>query len=470
MRRRRYGSSSTIPTFETLDLPLSQAERHDRLVKLGSDRLADALLELAGRNASASELITRMLSAPEENLARFQKRLKSIDNLQGFLDYDECKSFAVELNSLLSDLRAGTTDPRIGLELVSAFFEKDCEILESCEDQDGDIQDAFTVHASQLFWHFAEQTNDCSFVVDCLLNLIGGDNCGVRAGLFDVPEQAPAEIAELLTAKLWQQVENASNQDHRKQSIRDIQRVAKKRNDAELFEKCAWMLDQEIPDTEKVKIAEVYLDAGDADTALEWMERIPTRKARQDVWDYDTLMFKIHQRLGNNKEASKIAMKDFRQYRSEHAFEKLLSVIGEEKRQTIIDEEVSIIHQSKGFSPEDASFMVHCKRLQDVEDYVLKRAKYLDGDRYYSLVHIAEALHEAERFLAATLVYRALLDSILSRAQSRAYHHGADYLNALESMSQKIQKWNDIVPHAGYISELRISHGRKYGFWNQFRK
>ncbi|MBX9690044.1 MAG: hypothetical protein K2X27_25255 [Candidatus Obscuribacterales bacterium] len=470
MRRRRYGSQVTVSTIEIEDLPFSPVERQERLVKLGADKLADALLELAGRNKSAAEMIARLLSDPEENFARFRKKLDALSNMSGFIDYDETKSFATELESLLSDLKAGAKNPKIGLELVSSFFEKDGDILESCEDHDGDIQDVFTIHAYELFWHFATQCADYDSVVDCLLKLIGNDNFGVRCGLFDVPETAPRAIVDILKTKLWKQVESSPNQEHRKHGIRDIQRIARKTRDAELYEKCAWLLSQEISEQDKCKIAEVYLEAGDAATALEWMERIPKGKAKNDIWDYDTLMFKIHQRLGNNKEASKIALNEFRQYRSTHAFEKLLSVIGEDQRERLTDEEAAIIHQSKGFSPEDAAFLVENKRLQDAEEYVLKRAKYLDGDRYYSLVQIAEALQADERHIAATLVYRALLDSILNRAQSRAYHHGADYLKALESMSALIQRWEGIVPHAGYIGELRISHGRKYGFWNQFRK
>lgn len=470
MRRRRYSSPVTISAIELAELPLSPAEQHERLVNLGADRLADALLELAKQNTSAAKMIARLLSDPAENVARFQKKLDALSNMHGFVEYGESKSFATELDSLLSDLKAGATNPKIGLELVSAFFKQDGEILELCEDHDGYIQDIFTRRGYELFWHFAAKCDDYDFVVDCLLKLISDDNYGVRSGLFDVPENAPKAIVEILKTKLWQQVENAPNQNRRKQSIHDIQRIAREAKDGKLYEKCAWMLNQEIPEQEKSKIAEVYLEAGDAATALEWMERIPKGKAKNNIWDYDTLMLEIYQRLGNSKEASKLALKEFRQYRSTHSLEKLLAVIGEDQRERITDEEATIIHQSKGFSSEDATFLVECKRLQDAEEYVLKRAKYLDGDRYYSLVPIAEALYADERLIAATLVYRALLDSMLNRAQSRAYHHGADYLKALESMSVKIQRWNGVIPHAEYIGKLRISHGRKYGFWNQFHK
>lgn len=470
MRRRRYGSQHTALIVETEGLPSSHVERHKSLVKLGADELANALLELAGRHKSASEMVARLLSDPRENLARFRKKLDALSNMGGFIDYDDTKSFATELESLLCDLKAGVKDPKNGLELISSFFEKDADILESCEDSYGDIQDVFTCQAYELFWHFAAQCDDYDLVADCLLKLMEMDNFGVRRGLFDVPETAPRAIVDVLKTKLWEQVQSSSNQAHRKQGILDIQRVARKVRDAELYEKCSWLLNQEIPEEEKCKIAEVYLEAGDAATALEWMERIPKGKAKNECWDYGTLMFKIHQRLGNSKEASRLALKEFRQYRSSDSFEKLLSVLGEDQRERITDEETVIIHRSRGFSPEDAAFLVENERLRDVEEYVLKRAHYLDGNHYYSLVPIAVALLADGRFIAATLVYRALLDSILSRAQSRAYHHGADYLEALESMSTKIRRWDGIAPHEEYISALRISHGRKYGFWNQFRR
>lgn len=60
-------------------------------------------------------MIARLLSDPEENFARFRKKLDALGNMSGFIDYDETKSFATELELLLSDLKAGTFSD--GMEL-----------------------------------------------------------------------------------------------------------------------------------------------------------------------------------------------------------------------------------------------------------------------------------------------------------------------------------------------------------------
>jgi hypothetical protein len=43
-------------------------DRKQRLLELGADRLADALLELAGRDDTADDLLERMIATPQENI------------------------------------------------------------------------------------------------------------------------------------------------------------------------------------------------------------------------------------------------------------------------------------------------------------------------------------------------------------------------------------------------------------------
>lgn len=60
---------------------------------------------------------------------------------------------------------------------------------------------------------------------------------------------------------------------------------------------------------------------------------------------------------------------------------------------------------------------------------------------------IAEGLaREGGRFLRASVVYRALLESILARAQTRYYHHGVRYLKKLHMLSAAIEDWRGIPP------------------------
>ena len=57
--------------------------------------------------------------------------------------------------------------------------------------------------------------------------------------------------------------------------------------------------------------------------------------------------------------------------------------------------------------------------------------------------------------LAASIVYRALLESILDRAQSKAYPHATRYLRRLGKLANKIRAWSPVTPHELYLQALR---------------
>jgi hypothetical protein len=69
--------------------------------------------------------------------------------------------------------------------------------------------------------------------------------------------------------------------------------------------------------------------------------------------------------------------------------------------------------------------------------------------------------------VAATVLYRALIDDVLAHARSSAYGHAARYLARLEIMSDRIERIPPGLPdHAAYKAELQRAHGRKTGFWS----
>ena len=57
-------------------------ERKGKLLELGADRLADALLELAGRDEFADDLVERLIATPQDNIGRFRAKL-SVPPLPG---------------------------------------------------------------------------------------------------------------------------------------------------------------------------------------------------------------------------------------------------------------------------------------------------------------------------------------------------------------------------------------------------
>jgi hypothetical protein len=99
---------------------------------------------------------------------------------------------------------------------------------------------------------------------------------------------------------------------------------------------------------------------------------------------------------------------------------------------------------------------------------VVRHRAAWSGSDWHILPPMADRLqHESP--LAATILYRVLLDDILARARSKAYGHAVKYLAALDQLARDSDSAGDrpadLPTHEQYREGLRATHGRKSGFW-----
>ena len=81
-----------------------------------------------------------------------------------------------------------------------------------------------------------------------------------------------------------------------------------------------------------------------------------------------------------------------------------------------------------------------------------------------ALLAAAETL-EPDHPVAATILYRALLDDILNRVRSPAYGHAARYLEKLDALAAHGDAASSIDPHHAYrVLRCRKSTGGKVAF------
>jgi hypothetical protein len=115
-------------------------------------------------------------------------------------------------------------------------------------------------------------------------------------------------------------------------------------------------------------------------------------------------------------------------------------------------------------------FFIGWPRLDRAGKLVVDRRNTWDGRSYEVLVPAAEALEHTQP-AAATILYRALLTDILSRAKSAAYTHAARYLKRLDDLAANTDAaaFPDISTHATFKAEIAKAHGRKSAFWAHVR-
>ena len=443
-------------------------DRKKRLVGLGVEALADALLELAVIDEIVDDAIDHLIGSNMENLQRYKAKLADLKNDDRFVSWQASASFARELEMLLKDLEAGVEDPRIGVELIAEFYRADSDVFERCDDSDGNVGDVYLHDAKQLFVAYASQCQDKQWLSELVFNLCCEDNYCIRDVLMDC---AADYLPEPVIRDLIQGCQMAASKEkghYRERTwLARVESLTRQIKDADLFENIRIAGRDHLTARDDLDIARVYLESGDAQTALSWIDRISPKEQLRSH-ERDRLLMDIHEKLGHQEKYVEMAWQLFRQHRSADSFSKLLSIIGEGESSTGIENEVSALLEQKRLSHTDAGFLIEVGRIDAAETYLLDHADQFNGDHYIGLVPLAEAMEANGRFLCASLLYRALIDSILRRTQSKAYFHGVRYLEKIDSLAASVSDWQSFEVHTDYVEQLRQRHGRKYSFWRKY--
>jgi len=442
--------------------------RKKNLVGLGSAALADALLALAVHSEAADDLIERLLATPRQNVQRFKRKLSGLRRSQRFIDWRGSSEFARELEMLLQDLKSGGSDPLTGVELVAAFYEADTAIFEMCDDSNGNIGDVFRYNASELFVEYASRCDDKEKISDTILELNRKDNYGIRDTLIDCADKClPEPVIRSMITTLQKRAAAEDEGYKKRHHLMLIESLARQIKDAELFEKTRIASWEKLSAAALVDIARVYLESGDVETAHAWLNKIPKGETFQE-YERKELLLEIYQKQGNTEKLTELLYQKFKSCHSTNTLQALLDVIGHDKRDKVIADEVATILEGTAMRESDAEFLISIGKMDEAEHYLLKHADRLDGTHYGSLLGLAKAMEKENRHLTASLLYRSLLVSILERGYAKAYPHGIRYLKKLDKLAVKISAWKHFKHHAAFKEQLIAAQGRKRSFWSKY--
>ncbi len=116
-----------------------------KLMALGIEKLADALLERAAFDPATRALIERLIGTAEENVQWFKNILADLEYSDEYVDWEEAADFTNELEVSLWNLQCMNIDPVTGVELAAAFYRTDEKLFERCDDSGGDLGTVFPI-------------------------------------------------------------------------------------------------------------------------------------------------------------------------------------------------------------------------------------------------------------------------------------------------------------------------------------
>ena len=269
----------------------------------------------------------------------------------------------------------------------------------------------------------------------------------------------------------WQQ------QLRRDRVIRSRQAIADRRGDVDAF--MALEHERGTQRQDSLGIAERLLAAGRTSEALEWVRR-PARPGLrvmgwQDLGDGTggrdlrdlariQLEVRILEAMGDHEAAQALRWQTFEATLDAAMLRDYLAHLPDFAEFEALDRAfahaATYPHQYTSLA-----FLLEWPRLDLAARLVLDHRETWDGRHYGALIPAAEALEDSYP-AAATVLYRALIDNILSRARSPAYGHAARYLARLDMLADRIDPSPDLPDHDAYRTKLKLAHGRKTGVWS----
>ena len=463
------------------------------LVALGAERLAGLVLDEAERNGPFKKLAMAALASargPEAVAAIVDKRLAGLERAGGRIGWERAKSFADDLWATLKiitgDLAKGDADAAAD-RLMRFLATADRTLARMSES--ASAAEVYHAAAQALPALIAEYPREESAsLADRLYQLTAGSSAyAVRDSLPAILSQAGAGVVDAFDQRLVDAVgalgpvaADDTDWSRRARVNRLIalrQRVADARGDVDAFIALETALPKRFQDG--AEVAERLIGAGRAREALDWVRR-PARAAvrRLSIADLAAglaprdpaadrrarLEIRALEALGERAKARALRWAVFEETIDAAALREHLAHLPDFEDVDALDK--AFAHAlATPLKYAALRFLVEWPRLDLAERLAVARRGEWDGRSYEILAPAAEALASAHP-LGATILYRALIDSILARGQSLAYPHAARYYAALEALAPHEDPGWPIDPPGAYRAELRRRHGRKFGFWS----
>ena len=403
-----------------------------------------------------------------QSVTDFKKTVTAAKNSRKMFWRSQAPELAEMLGEALEHLKQTVSDPQTGVDALIGFYKRDADIFEHCDDSFGNVGDIFRMIAADLFVDYASRCADKDKVAAQILELQEDDGYGVRDTLIDQASRfLNKSSVKQLIEKIEQRIPTQEEISHQRKWFYMIESLARQIKDGALFEQTRQRNWEGLNGRAYIEIAKVYFSAGDAATAYDRLQKAAECGAK-DEYQYSELYREVSQALGKVEDVTKISWEIFRRSRCKETLNELLAHIGEDKRAEVVYKEVDLIMASTEFNITDVQFLIDLGEGQCAHDYVIARREKLDGEQYYHLPPLAEHFEEKGSFLAAVVIYRALLEANLAKALSKYYSHGARYLRRLDALAGRISDWRGIEAHVEYAQKIKQQHGRKPSFWAKY--
>jgi hypothetical protein len=430
-----------------------------RLPKLPPETLAKALLDLAEWSKEAEQVVESLTTSADEAIATFKRKLNGIKRRTRFYHRSSASQFANELDSLLDLLRKPGLDPQETLKALISFFEADSKLMEMADDSNGDLGYLFKQSATNLLVEVAQKVTNQNLLIKTFKRLYTSNDYGVRDVIAD---RAGEFLSPESLESLYDFYRSSSEENPQSRILTEA--LAAQLKDPEQFEAELRKVSDHNYAANLCELAEVYQSAGrHRDLAPRFDEWLGIACA-VDLDQLRDIAVATYLTLGESEKAKNLRVSQFLESPSVTRLKTLPDFTDEPERKALLKKASAAIISEKALAKSSLRFLQETDQYLLANEFLLSRHDQLNGDFYDFLATAAKNFEGKDYPLAASLIWRTLADSILTRASLKAYPHAARYLVNLHGLAPKIDSWEKHPNHTSYLQGLRQNHGRKSSF------
>src|SRR5512134_328526 len=447
---------------------------------LGAERLAALLLQAAEYDPALMRSVRFAVASRIDAAAaaaEIDQQIRSFRCSTAFVDHRKRMAIARDLGALV-DAIAGPLadlDPAVALVRMLDFIALTPSIFERSDD-DGTIGDQFQA-ACVAVATLIERTPPGPAIEDLARRgyaLYLADDYGVADGLVaalakGLDPQRRATLKSWIEADLARLPPAAAQDDMSARGRLDAWRltraladVADAAGDVDGYCAAQQLMGPRVRDD--AGMARRLLETGrpaDALAALTAAEPNPTKNATELA----DLRITVLDALGRTEEAQALRWSEFeRGLRAEplRAYLKRLPDFADVEKEEEALDRVAAHPDVQGA----LAFLTAWPDLRRAGALVRARVDAFDGNCWWTLTPAAERLENKEP-LAASLLYRRMIDFTLDRGRSQRYGHASRHLLSCAALAPLVIDWQGHQPHAEYAAGLRQRHPRKSSFWSR---
>ena len=440
------------------------------LIATNHEKLVDILLSLHDNNHDVGKQLDIIFAGldddPKKIVSMIKKEITSLKRSSKFVDYYESDSLADRLNDLrlriVNDFNAKS--PKIAFEMMLDFLDMHKNTLERVDDSNGTVSGVFFTACDDL-GSLARQVNlpnNQELVEIIFTRFINNDYSIYDSIIHSFKDVLKDQDFDLLKEKL----KNAENDKNALTIKHGLKSIADCQNDVdEYIAACAF--EDGICAHDHLDIAKRLIKHWRPKEALKWLDNMETPINHSWQKDKKDLKIQALELDGNYEQAQKERLLWFSETLSPKLYGEILKAAKPDFKETFQSDAVKKAFQFP--EPHGAmSFLVQIQEFEEVAKFVHARFNELNGRQYYTLRPAADLLQNTDP-IAATLLYRKMIEPVLDETKSKYYNYAAKDLVICGVLNSKIANWGTLQNHGEYLKVIETKHKRKISFWSEYK-